>query len=167
MLSIVMDGVVAALLVATIVYAAILSRKLGALRNDKAQLEALVRSLDESSSRAVAGIASLREAAEQTGQQLQQKMEQGQTLRADLTYIIELGGNLADRLEGGIRTRRDEGQNRGVAEAPARVSRRAAPPAANQAPMAEEHAVTPEPPESNGSQSRAERLLRRALDARR
>ena len=60
-LSILLDALVAGLLVATIAYAMVLTRRLGALRNDKAQLEALVRSLDESSRRAESGIAALKE----------------------------------------------------------------------------------------------------------
>ena len=47
-LNIVLDIVVAGLLLATIAYAMLLSRRLGALRNDKQQLEALVSSLDAS-----------------------------------------------------------------------------------------------------------------------
>ena len=66
-LNIVLDVVVAGLLLATIAYAILLSRRLGALRNDKRQLEALVSSLDISSQRAEAGIASLKDAAEQIG----------------------------------------------------------------------------------------------------
>jgi Flp pilus assembly protein TadB len=106
--NIVLDVIVAGLLVATIAYAILLSRRLGALRNDKQQLEALVSSLDISSQRAEAGIASLKEAAERIGQQLQQRVEQGKALQTDLSYIIDLGGGLADRLEGTIRARRDD-----------------------------------------------------------
>src|SRR5260221_6861258 len=119
-LNIVLDIVVAGLLLATIAYAVLLSRRLGALRNDKQQLEALVSSLDISSQRAEAGIASLKEAAERIGQQLQQRVEQGKALQTDLSYIIDLGGGLADRLESTIRARRDDTKPSpaAVAEAP-------------------------------------------------
>src|SRR5258707_7472717 len=117
-LNIVLDIVVAGLLLATIAYAVLLSRRLGALRNDKQQLEALVSSLDISSQRAEAGIASLKEAAERIGQQLQQRVEQGKALQTDLSYVIDLGGALADRLERTIRAPRDaQPSPAGVAEA--------------------------------------------------
>ncbi len=71
---------------------------------DPALLETMVKSvvssLDISSQRAEAGIASLKEAAERIGQQLQQRVEQGKALQTDLSYVIDLGGALADRLEG-------------------------------------------------------------------
>src|SRR5580704_8127449 len=107
--SVMLDLLVSGLLVATIVYAMLLSRRLGALRNDKEQLEALVRSLDQSANRAESGIAALKEAADHIGRELERQVEQGQALRGDLTYMIDLAGNLADRLETVIRSGRDDG----------------------------------------------------------
>src|SRR5260221_11364067 len=105
-LNIVLDIVVAGLLLATIAYAVLLSRRLGALRNDKQQLEALVSSLDISSQRAEAGIASLKEAAERIGKQLQQRVEQGKALQTDLSSIIDLDCGHAVPLEGPLRAGR-------------------------------------------------------------
>ena len=93
-LTVMLDLVVAGLLAVTIVYAMLLSRRLGALRNDTAQLEALVKSLDDSARRAEAGVAALNVAAAEVGRELQQRLDQGRTLRTDLSYIIDLGGNL-------------------------------------------------------------------------
>jgi hypothetical protein len=178
--TVVLDAVVAGLLLATIAYAMLLSRRLGALRNDKAQLEALVRSLDESSRRAEAGVAALRKAADEVGEELQQRVERGQALRSDLTYIIDLGGGLADRLEGRIRTGRE-------AKPPAPADPAAVGPAVDAEPRPRRRGAAPPPPEPTraehrdetgdavdrgdkpgvtGFPSRAERLLRRALDAR-
>jgi hypothetical protein len=174
-LNIVLDVVVAGLLLATIVYAVLLSRRLGALRNDKQQLEALVSSLDISSQRAEAGIASLKEAAERIGQQLQQRVEQGKALQSDLSYIIDLGGGLADRLEGTIRARRDETKPApaAVADAPdLRPRRRGAGERAVEKPRintVQDEVVAPtlDPGRIADFPSRAERLLRGALEARR
>lgn len=173
--NIVLDVIVAGLLLATIAYAILLSRRLGALRNDKQQLEALVSSLDISSQRAEAGIASLKEAAERIGQQLQQRVEQGKALQTDLSYIIELGGSLADRLEGTIRARRDDTKPSpaAVAEAPdPRARRRVTGQGPLEKPrgtVAQEEAVAPavEAGRIADFPSRAERLLRGALEARR
>jgi hypothetical protein len=185
-LNIILDIVVAGLLVATIAYAILLSRRLGALRNDKQQLEALVGSLDSSSHRAEAGIAALKQAAEQVGQQLQQRIDQGKALQSDLSYVIDLGGGLADRLEGTIRARRDDGRaaaempeapprRRAVGERPAgdrpageRLSgeRPSAEPLRGRI-SAEEAAPAVDPSRIADFPSRAERLLRGALEARR
>ena len=193
-LNIILDIVVSALLLATIAYAMLLSRRLGALRNDKQALEALVASLDSSSQRAESGIAALKEAAERIGQQLQQRVDQGKALQGDLSYIIDLGGGLADRLEGTIRARRDEARAPEASDTPRRriVSER---PAADR-PGSERHvdrssgeravveravgaaretlrapvdeaAPAGEPVRIADFASRAERLLRGALEARR
>jgi hypothetical protein len=169
----------------------LLSRRLGALRNDKQALEALVASLDSSSQRAESGIAALKEAAERIGQQLQQRVDQGKALQGDLSYIIDLGGGLADRLEGNIRARRDDGRampeatetprrrpvtDRPVAErptfdrsAPERAVVERAVGAARETlrTVTEETAPGGEPVRIADFASRAERLLRGALEARR
>jgi Domain of unknown function (DUF6468) len=171
--SVMLDLFVAALLIATIVYAMLLSRRLGALRNDKEQLEALVRSLDQSANRAASGIAALKEAADQIGRELQQKVEQGQGLRSDLTYMIDLAGNLADRLETVIRSGRDDGKpaaQTAAAAEPAAPARRspARPPVEPSIVVDREAAAAGKvEPRVTGFPSRAERLLRRALEARR
>lgn len=170
-LNIILDVVVAGLLVATIAYAALLSRRLGALRNDKQQLEALVSSLDTSSQRAEGGIAALRETAERIGQQLQQRIDQGKALQGDLSYIIDLGGGLADRMEATIRTRRDDA--RAAAEPEATPRRRAAGERPLDALRARTNgeevipAVAADAARIADFPSRAERLLRGALEARR
>jgi chromosome segregation ATPase len=172
-LNIILDVVVAGLLVATIAYAALLSRRLGALRNDKQQLEALVSSLDTSSQRAEGSIAALRETAERIGQQLQQRIDQGKALQGDLSDIIDLGGGLADRMEATIRTRRDDGRAAPAAEPEAAPRRRAAGErpldVLRARPNGDEAvpAVAADAARIADFPSRAERLLRGALEARR
>jgi hypothetical protein len=170
-LNIVLDIVVSALLLATIAYAMLLSRRLGALRNDKQALEALVASLDSSSQRAESGIAALKDAAERIGQQLQQRVDQGKALQGDLSYIIDLGSGLADRLEGNIRARRDDGR---TAPEPAETSprrragaERAVGAARETMRAAAEEVPAGEPVRIADFATRAERLLRGALEARR
>lgn len=170
-LNIILDIIVAGLLVATITYAILLSRRLGALRNDKQQLEALVSSLDTSAQRAEAGIAALKEAAERIGQQLQQRVDQAKGLQGDLSYIIDLGGGLADRLEGTIRARRDDSrpaQAADTSDMPPRrraVGERVADVLRGRA--SDETVPAIDPGRIADFPSRAERLLRGALEARR
>jgi hypothetical protein len=157
-LTLALDIVVAVLLLATIAYAMVLSRRLGALRDDKAQLQALVKSLDDSSRRAEAGIATLKTAADEIGRALQEKVERGQALRTDLTYVLEMGGTLADRLEGAIRA------GRGHAKSVPAASGEPPAPAGRREPVG---TVDPtDRPRVTGFPSRAERLLRHALEAR-
>ena len=101
------DGIVAFLLVVTIFYAAKLNRKLSALRADKTELQALVQSLAEASQSAEAGVMGLKAGAEEIGRLLAKKMQDAQSLREDLAYMIDRGGIVADRLEGSLRTRRE------------------------------------------------------------
>jgi hypothetical protein len=168
-LNIILDVVVAGLLVATIAYAALLSRRLGALRNDKQQLEALVSSLDTSSQRAEGSIAALRETAERIGQQLQQRIDQGKALQGDLSYIIDLGGGLADRMEATIRTRRDEARAEPEAAPRRRVAGERPLDALRARTSGEEvvPAIAADAARIADFPSRAERLLRGALEARR
>ncbi len=99
MLSLFGDVVVAALLVTTIAYAAVLNRRLGVLRNDRDKFQELIQGLTVAAQRAEAGIAGLKLAAEDVGRRLEKKIEEGQGLRDDLSYMLERGGGVADRLE--------------------------------------------------------------------
>ena len=158
MLSLFGDAVVALLLIATISYAAVLNQRLAVLRNDRAKLEELVNGLTVAAQRAESGIAGLKEASEDHGKLLAKKIDDARTLREDLTYLVERGGSLADRLEGTIRARRDGGKPEPKREPkpvePPRVETRlAVAPADEAAPRS----LAP---------SRAERELLRALSGR-
>jgi len=146
------DLVVAILLIVTIVYAAMLNRRLAGLRSDKAELRALIQGLTVASHNAETAVSALKSANDDIGRQLESKVGRAQGLRDDLSYMIERGTTLADRLEGAIRARRD-------------------PPAPPEAPVlkpvrrADSAAVAPREPAS--LPSRSERDLLRALAGRR
>jgi hypothetical protein len=108
MLSLAIDGLVAVLLVATIVYAAILNRRLGTLRDDQEKLQGLVTALNAASTSAEAAVANLRNAADEAGKALQDRIDGGKGLKDDLGFIIDRATQLADRLEHAIRHGRDE-----------------------------------------------------------
>jgi len=159
-LTLIGDMTVAFLLVATIGYVAILNRRLGVLRDDKAKLEELIKGLNAASINAQAGIAGLRQATEDVGRDLERKIAAGQSLRDDLHYLIERGGSVADRLEGTIRARREEAAPR---VGPAGAER---PSAGSK--VAQLRAASEEPTAQRAPQiSRAERELLRALGGRR
>lgn len=153
------DITVAFLLIATIGYVAVLNRRLGVLREDRAKLEELIKGLNIASSNAQAGIAGLRQATEEVGRDLEKELAAGRSLSDDLHYLIERGGSTADRLEGTIRARREDGS---------RVTEMPAPRASAGGKVAQLHAAPDSPAQERPAQiSRAERELLRALGGRR
>ena len=95
---------------------------------------------------------------EEVGRDLEKGLAAGRSLRDDLHYLIERGGSAADRLEGTIRARRDEGT---------RITEMTAPPRTSaSAKVAQLHAADDQEPRGNQI-SRAERELLRALGGRR
>jgi hypothetical protein len=97
--SILLDVLIAGLLAATIFYAVILNRKLGELRNNKAEMEAMVNRLVQTTERAEHGLAELRAAAHDKGEELSQKVADAKALSDDLGFLVDKGTSLADRME--------------------------------------------------------------------
>jgi Domain of unknown function (DUF6468) len=179
------DIVVSFLLLFTIYYAAKLSRRLSALRADKAALQALVRSLTQASQSAETGIRGLKSVAEESGRELQKMLQDAQSLRDDLAYMIERGGGVADRMETSLRSRREEPKPQ-PRPRPVEAARSAEPPPRPR-PVEAARPVEPQPrreprsgpvnfiqemaarlaPSTGAEPSRAERELLRALAGRR
>ena len=97
--SILLDVLIAGLLAATIFYAVVLNRKLGELRNNKAEMEAMVNRLVQTTERAEHGLAELRAAAHDKGEELSQKVADAKALSDDLGFLVDKGTSLADRME--------------------------------------------------------------------
>ncbi len=110
-----LDAIIAVLLVATIVYAVVLNRKLAALRNAKAEMEALIARFVESTERAGSGVESLKEQARHSGETLQGKLDSARGMTDELVFLIEKASSLAERLEGAIGASRA----RAVSDSPA------------------------------------------------
>lgn len=133
--SLLLDILVAVLLVVTIVYAVMLNRRLGILRQDRAELEKLTVTFADALRRAEDGIGRLKATADT----LQDRIDRAQSLRDDLAFLTERGGSAADRLEDLVRAARKEA-GVGPASAPAARAGLAAATAAAAA-----AAVVPEP----------------------
>jgi hypothetical protein len=101
------DAVVALLLIATIGYSMVLNRRLGAVRSDREKFEVLVRNLNAASQRAEVAVTNLRVTADDLSRRLEKKVEEARALGDDLTYMIERGDGLADKLANQIRVGRD------------------------------------------------------------
>lgn len=98
-LSLIIDVVVLVLLGLTIVYAARLSLQLGRLRDSKSELDKVVRDLVKNIDRADRAIAGLKEAARDSGTQLQDAVDKAMAISDELQLITESGDRLAARLE--------------------------------------------------------------------
>lgn len=101
--SLILDILVAVLLAVTIGYAVVLNKRLGKLRGDKKNLEKLAAKFGESTSRAEESIEKLRHTADL----LQGGIDKAQTLKDDLSFLIDRGDQAADSLEDLVRLARD------------------------------------------------------------
>lgn len=99
-LSILLDVVVACLLIATIVLAVLLNRRLDRLRDGRAELAETVRSLAEATQKAEVAIRGLRQTASEAGDSLQRRIDKAGSLRDELQLIAETADRLASRIEG-------------------------------------------------------------------
>ncbi len=99
------DAVLALLLLATIVYAAILNRKLSALRDSRQEMEGLVGRFAEATTKAETILADIRQSAGETGRTLQEAIDRGNVVADDLVFLVERAGSVADRLEGAAKAK--------------------------------------------------------------
>lgn len=118
-LSLILDLVVAGLLVVTIAYAVLLNRRIGTLRRDKSELQALALNFAESTARAEDSIGRLKKTADE----LKGRVSEARSLRDDLAFLTDRGGSTADRLEEVVRAARKEAPTTpaNVSKKPARV----------------------------------------------
>ena len=103
-MSLMLDIILAVLLAVTIIYAIVLNRRLGALRRDRSELEALAASFTEATSRADASVGRLAKNATD----LQVRIDQARSLADDLSFLTDRGEKTADRLEGAVRAGRSQ-----------------------------------------------------------
>ena len=114
------DVLLAVLLVAVIVYAVILNRKLAVLRDAKEDFEALLASFGETTQQAQTNLDSLRGEAQTVKRDFDQELEQMKaslaevhSLADDLEYLVKRGEKVADRLAG-----KEQSANGASAKAP-------------------------------------------------
>jgi Domain of unknown function (DUF6468) len=101
-----LDTLLVVLLAATLFHAVRLERALGSLKRDRSALEALVETFNASTRAAESGIERLRVATDGAGRQIQRQIETATTLKDDLTFLVQRGEGLADRLDEGVRAAR-------------------------------------------------------------
>ncbi|MBM3601407.1 MAG: hypothetical protein FJX35_24690 [Alphaproteobacteria bacterium] len=101
-LSIAVELVVIVLLAVTIAYAVVINRRLGILRDTKAEMEKVLLSLDDSIKRAESSVKNLKSTAEQQMKVMQQPIQRAEAMRDELAFIVKRADELADRLTNSI-----------------------------------------------------------------
>ncbi|WP_343559767.1 DUF6468 domain-containing protein [Kiloniella sp. b19] len=96
------DILISVLLVATIVYAVILNRKLDALRSAKTEMEVLIRSFAETTLKAERSISELKMHAAEAGSGLQAQIKQSEALLTDMRLLTEKGETVCERLQSSL-----------------------------------------------------------------
>jgi hypothetical protein len=154
--SLIADAAVAALLVVVIGYAMLLSRRLRAWRAEAGDMERQVVALNTALNRAAVAIDTLKAANRDDAATLEAVQKKAQSLRADLSFLVERGTTLADRLEQSVRGGLNAQGHAGPAAAMGDMAR-----PANRTPG------SASPGSSDRSMSSAERELLKALEAMR
>lgn len=157
-LSLGLDILLVVLLLVTIIYAVLLSRRLSALRSGKVDLEGFITRMNEASARAEASLAGIRQAATSAKGELDQPLAKAQSLRDELIFLIDRADAAGERLA-----------NAGSAAAPtAPAARTASSQSATRAPAKAAPVQTPArktdgDDETGAPRSKAERDLMNAL----
>lgn len=102
MASFLLEGLLAALLATTIVYAVILDRRLRTFRQARDEMQALLGAFTAATVQAQSGMTALRDTSTTTAAELKAQLDRGKALRDDLSFLLDRGGDLADRLENHI-----------------------------------------------------------------
>lgn len=154
-LALVLDIVLICLLLATIVYAMVLHRRLTMLRSEKEGLEVFLDRMSQATAKADASLRGIRQTAEEAQGMLNEPVVRAQALRDELLFLIERADGTAERLAGATSGKLQTAAPPQEA-APARKPVRRAAPAQ---PSAADAGDGPE----GGARSQAERDLMNAL----
>lgn len=96
-----LEGLVALLLVVTVVYCVLLDRRLRALRDGQDGLKSIIEGLDAATSRAQMSISELKTSGDRLTNDLSGRVAKARALTDELSIMIDAGNSLADRLDAG------------------------------------------------------------------
>jgi len=96
------DLLVAALLIATCVYCAILSRRLNTVREGQAALEAAIATFDDASRQAKDNLDRMERNGDAMGRGLTKTLARGDALASELAVMINAGDRIAGRIESAV-----------------------------------------------------------------
>ncbi len=98
-LSLVLDGVIVVLLIATIIYAARLSLYLKKFKDSRDELEGIITNLSKHIDKADKAVHELHTAVDESSGDLQARMNRAKDMFDDLDLVVQTGDSLANRLE--------------------------------------------------------------------
>ena len=99
---IILDGLLALMLAATIVCCSILYRRLVVIRQSQADMRSIITDFNSATERAQTGLLSLKTTGAELTQIMEEKINEAKALNDDLSYLTELGAKMADRLDRSI-----------------------------------------------------------------
>ncbi|NQU71078.1 MAG: hypothetical protein HQ514_11045 [Rhodospirillales bacterium] len=106
-MSLILEGTVSVLLIAVIVYAIKLNRRILALRSQEGELKDMISQFNDAAIQAEASVGHLKTAGMESERNLRATIERAQAMRDDLSFVIERGGNMSNRVERTIERSRD------------------------------------------------------------
>lgn len=156
-LELALNGILAALMVAVIVYAILLNKRLGNWREGKAELQRATAEFVKAANRAEEAIAELKAASEASGRLLEDQTRKALSLKDDLEMLVHRAEPTADRLSDALRPR---------AVAPVALREPAPTPVRMREDMPPRRAAEPEPDRGPGRSLAEQELLRAIADRR-
>ncbi len=124
LLSILVNGMMAALLLVTILYCSRLNKRIRILQDSKSELARIITEFNESTERATQSIADIHEATNRISENIQHKIDRANFIATDLDMLIDKGGRMA-------------GIPSAAPRAPEPAARPAAPPVTGRSPRPE------------------------------
>ncbi len=112
MMSLVIDGVLALLLVAAIAVCALVYRKLRIIKEGQGELRGLVTQLNKAVGQAEKSVSDLKQNASNAELKLSSEITRAKTMSDELKMITEAGNNLADRIENRLVRSKDTDANK-------------------------------------------------------
>jgi hypothetical protein len=98
-LSLIINLMMAALLLATMVYCRRLNARIKVLQDSKSELARIIREFDESTTRATESIAEIHRATTRISENIQHKIDKANFLANDLEYMIEKGNKITGKVD--------------------------------------------------------------------
>ena len=113
--ALILDGLVAALLLATVIYCFILNRRLSVMRDAQSEMSNLISEFNVAIEQARSGVETLKETAADAGDKLGREIDKARAMADELLVMTGSGERLAERLEGDIGKVRGTQQGAGTA----------------------------------------------------
>lgn len=101
-----LDIILVLLLAVTIAYCVVLNRRLQVMRAAQSEMIKLIHEFDRATVQAKSGIADLRQAGGEIATRLQEQVKRAQALSEDLSFMIDAGDRMAEKLDGRMQNAR-------------------------------------------------------------